>query len=119
MPTKKQIDNSNQPIKDIVWVKDYCYTSDDFMLIPVCPSCNELAYGENECVFCHQKYRYIPKPRGYEDTVITIGEWEICQVYGSWGVYITHNGQMVIHASCSKKLSKKKLKDWLEQYAKE
>jgi hypothetical protein len=112
MPRRKQLlDNSKQPIKDVLWYLD-CG-----VMVAHCPSCEELAYEENECVFCHQKYRYTPKPKGYEDTVITIGEWEICQVYGSWGVYITHNGKLIIHASCSQKLSEEKLKEWLENYA--
>lgn len=117
MPTRKEIDNSNQPIKDIKWQKEYCYSSDDFMVMPFCPSCGEPAYEENECMFCHQKYRFIPKPKDYEDVIITIGEWEICQVYGSWGVYISHNGRIVVHASCGSPISKRKLKEWLESYA--
>lgn len=87
------------------------------VMIPHCPRCDELAYQEDECVFCHQKFIYTDKPQGYEDTIITIGEWTIIQVYGSWGVYIEHNGQEIMHASCSKKLSEKRLKEWLETYA--
>lgn len=112
MPRKKQIDNSNKPIEDVAWFEDWG------VMVAHCPSCGELAYGEKECVFCHQKYRYIDKPKGYEDTVITMGEWEITQVYGSWGVYITCKGKLITHISCSKQLSKKRLKEWLESYVK-
>lgn len=107
----KNKDNSKEPIKDIIWVEEYG------MIVPMCPSCREPAYEENECVFCHQKYRYTPKPKGYEDTIITIGDYTITQVYGSWGVYIEHKGRLLVHASCSGKMSEKELTEWLKQYA--
>ena len=112
-------DFSKEPPKEVKWQKEYCYTSDDFMVVPVCPSCGEFAYEENECVFCHQKFIYTPIPKEYESTIITIGEWTITQVYGSWGVYIEHNGKEIMHTSCAKKLSKNKLKEWLKTYVKE
>ena len=108
--TKKK-DNSKEPIKDIKWQIEYG------MIVPVCPSCHELAYEENECVFCHQKYRYTPKPKGYEDKVVSKGGWTITQVYGSWGVYIEHNGKLIIHASCKGQLSDEELERWITAYA--
>ena len=114
--SKKQKDNSKEPIKDIIWQKEYCYTSDDFMLVPVCPSCHEPAYNDNECVFCGQRYRFTPKPQGYEDKVITKGNYTITQVYGSWGVYIEYCGNLIVHASCSKQLSDEELERWINAY---
>ena len=110
MSRKRKQDNSNEPIKDVIWVEEY------EMIVPLCPSCKELAYEVNECVFCHQKYNYTPKPQGYEDKVISKGGWTITQVYGSWGVYIEHNGKLIIHASCSKQLSDEELERWLNAY---
>ena len=112
---KKQKDFSNEPAKEIKWQKEYCYTSDDFMVVPICPSCGEPAYEKDECVFCHQKFIWVDKPKEYEDNIAVIGDWVATQIYGSWSVYIEHQGKLIVHATFYDKLSKQELTNFLQR----
>lgn len=110
MPKRKKIDNSKEPPKEVVWYEDYG------IMLPWCPSCHEPAYEEDKCVFCGQPFIWVDKPKGYEDTIIEVGEWVIIQINGSWGVYVEHNGIEVSHACCSRKLTDDELMEMLKPY---
>lgn len=111
---KKRKDYSKEPPKEIVWQKGYDY-ADDFVILPICPSCGEPVYMKNECVFCHQKFIWVDKPKEYEDTVVVIDDWVATQVYGSWSIYVEHQGKLRFHVSCYDKWTKQELTNFLQR----
>ena len=93
---------------EVNWYQDWG------VMTPHCPRCDELAYEEDECVFCHQKLIYTPKPKGYEDLVVEYKNYRATQVHGSWGLYIEKDGKLLMHASCSRAFTKEELLEKLK-----
>lgn len=95
-------------IKKVKWIWEFdCY-------VPLCPYCNELAYEIDHCVFCNKEYKWVDKSK---DRKVTVGEYTVVQASNNH-ISITKDDRMVLHASCTKKKSKRQLKKMVEHYEK-
>ena len=66
---------------------------------PCCPHCGEIAYDENQCLFCGGEYEIV-YPEGARTLTIHREGYTITQTK-SYDVYITDpDGKTVMHASC-------------------
>lgn len=74
---------------------------------PFCPYCGEFAYEEDCCAFCEKEYKWVDKSK---DRQVTVGEYTVVQESNNH-ISIFKGRRQVFHAPCTKKLSKRKLKD--------
>lgn len=98
--------------KKVKWRWDMgCY-------LPFCPYCGEPVYEEydtEKCYFCGQPFKFVKglhKPRS-----VTVGKYTITQTTGK-SIYARNNetGEIEMHASCTKRKSKRQLKKMVEGY---
>lgn len=80
---------------------------------PFCPYCNEFAYEKDHCVFCGKKYKWVEK--GRKARMVTVGEYTVVQASNNH-ITITKGDRMVYHASCTKRMSKRKLRKHVDFY---
>lgn len=76
--------------------------------VPLCPYCNELAYEKDHCVFCEKEYKWVDKSKG---RIVTVGEYTVVQASNKH-IHVYKGEHMVMHISCAKKLSERKLKGY-------
>lgn len=89
-------------MKKVKWKWDWgCY-------IPLCPYCNEPVYDKDHCVFCKKKYKWVDKSK---ERIVTVGEYTIVQA-SNYHIHVYKGERMVFHASCTKRMSKRKLKGY-------
>lgn len=96
-------------MRPVKWQKEYWDGR-----FPFCPYCNEFAYEKDHCVFCEKPYRW-REPWRYKTRTVTVGEYTVGQA-SNHHVMIAKDGRMVYHASCTKRMSKRKLKDYVKLY---
>lgn len=82
------------------------------VFVPLCPYCNELAYEKDHCVFCKKEYKWKNKSK---DRQVTVGEYTVVQASNNH-ISIFKDGRGVYYTSCTKKLSKRKLKGFVKFY---
>ena len=93
-------------MKKVKWRWDWgCY-------IPLCPYCNEPAYEKDHCVFCEKEYKWVDKSK---EKIVTVGEYTVVQCSNKH-VHIYKGEHMVLHASCTKRRSKRQLKKFVSHY---
>ena len=93
-------------MKKVKWRWDMgCYMS-------FCPYCGEPAYGEGGCVFCHREYKWVDKSK---DRSVKVGEYTVVQCSNKH-IHIYKGEHMVLHASCTKRKSKRQLKKMVDFY---
>lgn len=93
-------------MKKVKWRWDWgCY-------VPLCPYCNELAYYKDFCHFCNKPYKWVDKSK---DRKVTVGEYTVVQASNNH-ITICKGDERVMHLSCTKKLSKRKLKGYVKFY---
>lgn len=85
----KDTRNWNNEVKKVIWIWDWG------VLIPVCPTCKELAYEDDRCVFCGQPYLMTPKP--IEDAVVRYKQYMAVKVGGADCVNIYKDDKLVCH----------------------
>lgn len=76
--------------------------------VPFCPYCNEPAYEKHYCVFCEKEYEWVDKSK---DRVVTVDDYTIVQASNNH-IQVYKGDILVLHASCTKKQSKRKLKQY-------
>ena len=76
--------------------------------IPLCPYCNEPAYEKDYCVFCLKDYKWVDRSK---ERMVIVGDYTIVQTSNNH-ISVTKDGRMVLHASCTKRMSKRKLKGY-------
>jgi hypothetical protein len=92
--------------KKVKWRWDMgCY-------LPFCPYCGELAYEKDHCAFCEKEYKWVGKSK---ERIVTVGEYTVCQASNNH-ITIVKDGIMVLHASCTKRKSKRQLKKMVDLY---
>lgn len=79
---------------------------------PFCPYCGELAYEKDYCAFCLKPYKWVEKSK---DRKVTVGGYTIVQASNKH-IHIYEGERMVLHASCTKRKSKRRLKKMVEYY---
>ena len=87
--------------------------------VPLCPYCNEPAYEEDHCVFCGKKYEWVEGK--HKPTVVEHNGYTIIQCTNNH-IQIYKDGRIVMHASCTKKMTEEELKQqvaFLEDMRKE
>ena len=94
-------------MKRVKWVKEW-----DGGKYPYCPHCNELAIDKDYCVFCLKEYKWRGKSRV---RTVVVGDYIVRQT-SSKHVSITKGDRMVYHAQCTKRLSKRQLKNHVKFY---
>ena len=95
-------------MKKVKWRWDMgCYES-------FCPYCDEPTYWEDHCVFCGKEYKW---RRGrHSSRSVEVGKYTVVQTTGkSIYIYDNEDNRMLYHATCTKKLSKRKLKGFVKQ----
>lgn len=108
----------NQP-KEIIW-EDVCDR-----VMPFCPTCHEPAYQEDRCVFCGQKFIWVESEEAekqaekQKELIVHYNDITVEQIVGSWGIYVSRNGEHLRHISCYKELSKEQLLDIAKVYTNE
>lgn len=108
---RKAKPNYDKEIKMVNWYHDWG------VLVPHCPSCDELAYGKERCVFCGQPYLMTPKPipklEVYGDTLYAV-------MPSKTSIYVFEQvtGALVCHQSVEGEWDKEKLKKHLEKIEK-
>lgn len=94
--------------KKVKWRWDYG------VYVPLCPYCNELAYEKDHCVFCEKEYKWVDKSK---ERMVTVGEYTVVQASNNH-ITIVKGDRRVMHASCTKRMSKRQLKkmvEWCEE----
>ena len=94
-------------IKEIVWQWEYG------LYVPNCPYCHEPAYEKDHCVFCNKPYRWVDGEN--QPTVVEVGEYKAIQ-HTNNHIQIVKGDRVVLHASCTKEMSKKELEDYVRFY---
>lgn len=94
-------------MKKVEWLAEY-----DGGKYPFCPYCHEFAYEKDHCVFCGREYKWVER---FKDRVVIVGEYTVVQASNNH-ITITKDDRMVFHASCTKKMSKRKLKRYVGFY---
>lgn len=89
-------------MKKVKW----CWDWDAY--VPLCPYCDEPAYEKDHCVFCKGKYKWVDKSK---DRKVIVGEYTIVQASNKH-IHVYRGDRMVLHASCTKRLSKRKLRGY-------
>lgn len=91
-------------MKKVKWRWDYeCY-------VPLCPYCNEYAYEKDHCVFCKKEYKWVGKSK---ERIVVEGDYTIVQASNNH-IHVYKGERMVLHVSCTKKKSKRKLKKFAD-----
>jgi hypothetical protein len=80
--------------------------------IPVCPYCYEFAYHKDKCEFCEKEYKWVDKSK---DREVIVGEYTVVQA-SNHHIHIYKGERMVLHASCTKKKSRKELRKMVAAY---
>ena len=93
-------------------MKKVKWTWDWGVYVALCPYCNEVAYEKDHCVFCLRDYKWVDKSK---DRVVTVGEYTIVQASNKH-IHIHKGDRVVMHLSCNKKLSKRKLKGYAKLF---
>lgn len=94
-------------MKKVKWKWDMgCY-------IAFCPFCGEPAYWEDHCEYCNKKYKW--KEGRYKPREVVVGKYTVVQTT-SKAIYIYDGERIVYHASCAKKMSKRKLKGYVKLF---
>ncbi len=96
-------------MKKVKWRWDMgCY-------IAFCPYCGEPAYLEDRCEFCGKEYKW--REGRYRPREVVVGKYTVVQTSGN-SIYITNNevNRLVYHATCTKRLPKRKLKGVVQNY---
>lgn len=83
--------------------------------VPFCPFCNEPAYEKDHCVFCGKKYEWVEGK--HQPTVVEHHGYTMIQGTGN-GLFLYKNGTIIMHASCTKKMSVEELKAEVERFEK-
>lgn len=102
-------------------MKKVKWTWDWGVFVPLCPHCNELAYEKDHCVFCGKKYIWVDDGERAKPTVVEHNGYTIIQCTNNH-IQIYKDGRIVMHASCTKKMTEEELKDqvkFLEDLRKE
>lgn len=81
---------------------------------PFCPYCQEPAYEEEECVFCGMPYKWSKDPE--PPTIVYIDGHAVLQTSGRQIYIYNSGGQLVSHATCDKRLTKRKLRKHYRLY---
>ena len=91
-------------MKKVKWKWDLgCY-------IPLCPYCNEFAIEQDHCVFCEKEYKWVDKSK---ERIVTVDDYTIVQTSNKH-IQVYKGERMVLHASCTKRMSKRKLKKYAD-----
>ena len=89
-------------MKKVKWRWDWeCY-------VPLCPYCNELAYEKDHCAFCGNEYKWVNKSK---ERIVTVDDYTIVQASNNH-IQVFKGERLVLHAACSKKMSKRKLRGY-------
>lgn len=96
-------------MKKVKWSDEF----GDGDLYPMCPYCGEFAYEEDECVFCGKRYRWVEKRR--KERSVKVGKYTVVQC-GNNHIHIYKYERMVLHASCTKRMSKRRLRKQVKLY---
>lgn len=100
-------------MKKVKWTREWGIS------VPLCPYCNEFAYEKDHCTFCGKKYEWVEVK--HKPTVVNHNGYTIIQSTNNH-IQIYKDGRIVMHASCTKKMSTEELKDqvkFLEEMRKE
>lgn len=79
--------------------------------VPLCPYCNEPAYEKKKCVFCGKKFEWVEGE--IKPTVIEHEGYTIIQETNNH-IQIYKDNHLVMHASCTKKMTEEELKKEVE-----
>ena len=93
-------------MKKVKWKWDYG------VYVPLCPYCGELAYEKDHCSFCMNSYKWVDKSK---DRSVKVGEYTVVQCSNKH-IHIYKGEHMVLHASCTKRKSKRQLKKMVDFY---
>ena len=55
-PSDDDKPNGKKPPVKLRWIPSYNGMSDSFQPAPECPSCGEMPYSTERCIFCGQKF---------------------------------------------------------------
>lgn len=89
--------------------------------VPHCPYCHEFAFEKDHCIFCNKKYEWVDGNKEEALTVVEHNGYTIIQCTNHH-IQIYKDGRIVMHSSCTKKLTEDELKDqvsFLEEMRKE
>ena len=93
-------------MKKVKWRWDMgCY-------IPFCPFCGEPAYEKDRCTFCNKEYKWADKSK---ERKVTVGDYTIIQTSNKH-ITIVKGDRRVMHASCTKRMSKRRLRKMVEYF---
>lgn len=95
-------------MKKVKWRWDYG------VYVPFCPYCDELAYEKDKCVFCGKTYEW--REGKYRGTEVNVGEYTVYQATDNHIYIYNAEGNMILHASCRKKMTEDELKDMVKVY---
>lgn len=96
-------------IKKVIWESEF----DPDTKYPFCPYCREPAYEQDHCVFCGKPYEWVEGDG--ETTIVEVGEYTIVQA-SNHHIQLVKNGNIVMHAQCTKRLTEEELKKEIELY---
>lgn len=102
-------------------MKKVKWTYDLGVSIAHCPYCDVRAYVKDHCVYCGKKYKWVDCGKEAEPTVVEHNGYTIIQCTNNH-IQIYKDGRIVMHASCTKKMTEEELKEqvaFLEDLRKE
>jgi hypothetical protein len=85
------------------------------LYVPFCPYCDEHAYEEGHCLFCNKEYEWVEGK--YKNTVVEHNGYTIVQETNNH-IQLYKDGEIILFASCEKKMSEDELKEMIERYKK-
>lgn len=91
-------------------MKKVKWTYDWEVYVPLCPYCNEPAYEEDHCVFCGKQYKWVDGGEEAKIKVVEHNGYTIIQCTNNH-IQVYKDGSLVMHASCTKKMTEDELKD--------
>lgn len=78
---------------------------------PFCPYCDEIAYKEDHCIFCGKNYVWVEGE--IKPTVVEHNGYTIVQATNNH-IQIYKDDQIILHASCTKKMTEEELKQQVD-----
>lgn len=81
--------------------------------VPFCPYCDEFPYDDDKCVFCGKPYKWVDG--SIKETVVTEGDYTIYQGTSNH-IQLYKDGKLIVHMSCTKKMTEEELKEIIERY---
>ncbi len=94
--------------KKIVWRWDWG------LYMCFCPYCDQPAYEKEHCQFCGKDFEWV-EPK-YKPTEVKVGDYTVVQSTNKHIMIFDKDGEMVLHASCTKKKTPEELRKMVDGY---